>query len=101
MSLIIFLIVWKSIQWVRKMMFMVFVVKKLVFELIGRIAMLMNIIFMTVPKPMMQMLSRQIQLLLMMLNKMMYPKILFKAYKTKLFVMMLGWKKQMRWKVVQ
>ncbi len=34
-------------------------------------------------------------------EQMMYPKILFKAYKTKLIVMMLGWKKQMRWKVVQ
>jgi hypothetical protein len=32
----------------------------------------------------------------MMLNKMMYPNILFKAYKTKLLVRMLGWKKQMR-----
>ncbi len=35
-------------------------------------------------------------MLMMMLNKMMYPKILFKAYKTKLLVRMLGWKKQMR-----
>ncbi len=47
-------------------------------------------------KKMMEMLSRQNQLLMMMLNKMMYPKILFKAYKTKLLVQMLGWKKQMR-----
>jgi len=50
----------------------------------GRIAMLMILIFMIVPKQMMEMLSRQIQLLMVMLNKMMYPKILFKAYKTKL-----------------
>ncbi len=84
-----------------EMMFMVFVVKKLVFNWIGRIAMLINLIFMTVSKPMMQMLSRQIQMLMMMLNKMMYPKILFKVYKTKLLIMMFGWKKQMRWKVVQ
>jgi hypothetical protein len=38
-------------------------------------------------------------LLMMMLNKMKYLKILFKVYKTnktKLLVMMLGWKKQMR-----
>jgi hypothetical protein len=34
---------------------------------------------MTVPKQMMEMPSRQIQLLMMMLNKMMYPKILSKA----------------------
>jgi hypothetical protein len=66
------------------MMFMVILVKKLVFKLTGRIATLMNLIFMTVPKQMMDMLSRQIQFLMMMLNKMMYPKILFKAYKTKL-----------------
>ncbi len=59
-------------------------VKKLVFKLIGRIATLMNLIFMIVPKQMMEMLSRQIQFLMVMLNKMMYPKILFKAYKTKL-----------------
>jgi hypothetical protein len=50
----------------------------------GRIAILMNQIFMIVPRQMMEMLSRQIQLLMVMLNKMMYPKILFKAYKTKL-----------------
>jgi hypothetical protein len=49
-----------------------------------RILMLMNLIFMIVPKQMMEMLSRQIQLLMVMLNKMMYAKILFKAYKTKL-----------------
>ncbi len=96
MSLIVFLIVWKSIQWVRKRMFMVFVVNKLVFKLIKGIATLMNLIFTTVPKPMMQMLSRRIQFLMMMLNKMKHLKILFKVYKTKLLVMMLGWKKQMR-----
>ncbi len=96
MSLIVFLIVWKSIQWARKNKFMVIVVKKLVFKLIWRIATLMNLIIMIVPKPMMRMLSRHIQLLRMMLNKMMYPKILFKAYKTELLVRMLGWKKQMR-----
>ncbi len=45
---------------------------------------------------MMQVLSRQNKLLMMMLNKMMYPKISFKAYKTKLLLNMLGWKKQMR-----
>ncbi len=44
----------------------------------------MNLTFMTVPKQMMEMLIRQNQLLMMMLKKMMYPKILFKAYKTKL-----------------
>ncbi len=70
--------------------------KKLVFKLIGRIATLMNLIFMTVPKQMMEIVSRQNHLLVMMLNKMMYPKILFRAYKTKLLVRMLGWKKQMR-----
>ncbi len=58
---------------------------------------LMNLTyFMTVLKPMMQIMSRQNKLLMMMLNKMMYPKILFKAYKTKLLVMMLRWKEQMR-----
>ncbi len=63
-------------------MFMVILVKILVFKLIGRIATLMSLIFMTVPKQIMEMLSRQNKLLMMMLNKMMYPKILFKAYKT-------------------
>ncbi len=62
-------------------MFMVILVKTLVFLLIGRIATLMNLIFMTVPKQMMEMLSRQNQLLMMMLNNMIYPKIFFKAYK--------------------
>jgi hypothetical protein len=67
-----------------QMMFMIILVKKMVFKLIGRIATLMNLIFMIVPKQMMEMLSRQIKLLMVMLNKMMYPKILFKPYKTKL-----------------
>jgi hypothetical protein len=56
----------------------------------------MNLIFMAVPKQMMEIISRHNQLLKMMLNKMMYPKILFKAYKTKLLVRMLGLKTQMR-----
>ncbi len=66
----------KSIQWVRQMTLMVILVKNLMFQLMWRIATLMSLIlFMTVPKPMMQMLSRQNQWLMMMLNKMMYPKI--------------------------
>jgi hypothetical protein len=44
----------------------------------------------------MQILSRQNQLLMMMLNKMVYPKILFKAYKTKLSMMIVRRKKQMK-----
>jgi hypothetical protein len=51
-------------------------------RIVQRIAMLRGLIlFMTVPKQIMQMLSRQNQLLMIMLNRMMYPQILIKAYK--------------------
>jgi hypothetical protein len=65
----------------------------LMLQLVQRIAILMTLkLFKTVLKQLMQMLSRQNQWLMMMLNVMMYTKILFKAYKKKLSVMMLRWK---------
>ncbi len=60
---------------VRQMILMVIQVKNLMLQLMQRIAILMGLIlFMTVPKQLTQMLSRQNQLLILMLIVMMYHK---------------------------